>query len=127
VFLPVLPPNFTTVWWHGVPYYYANDTYYVWDDDHHEYQVVTPPDGIETSGTTQAPASDQLFIYPKNGQSSEQQAQDRYECHRWAVEQSGFDPTVAGGGVEPEKAVAKRNDYFRAQVACLEGRGYTVK
>ncbi len=89
------------------------------------YEVTGPE--VDNRMATQAPASDQLFIYPKNGQSSEQQAQDRYECHRWAVEQSGFDPTVAGGGVEPEKAVDKRNNYFRAQVACLEGRGYTVK
>jgi hypothetical protein len=25
---PVLPPDYTTVWGGGVPYYYANDTYY---------------------------------------------------------------------------------------------------
>jgi hypothetical protein len=25
------------------------------------------------------------------------------------------------------EAVNKRNDYFRAQVSCLEGRGYTVR
>ena len=86
-----------------------------------------PPDGIEASGSTQAPPSDQLFVYPKNGQSSEQQSKDDYECHRWAVDQTGFDPTEAGGGVAPEQAVNKRNDYFRAKVSCLEGRGYTVR
>jgi hypothetical protein len=127
LFVPWLPPYFTTVWWNGIPYYYANDTYYVWDNVRQEYQVVAPPVGVEASGTTRAPASDQLFVYPKNGQSSEQQAKDLYECHRWAVDQSGFDPTVAGGGVAPEKAVDKRNDYFRARVSCLEGRGYSVK
>jgi len=127
LFVPVLPPYFTTVWWNGVPYYYSNDTYYLWDDSRGEYEVVAPPDGIEASGATQAPPSDQLFIYPKNGQSAEQQSQDDYECHRWAVGQTGFDPTAAGGGVAPERAVNKRNDYFRAKVSCLEGRGYTVK
>lgn len=126
LYVPWLPPYFTTVWWNGIPYYYANDTYYVWDDAQQAYKVVSPPNGMETNGTTQAPASDQLFVYPKNGQSAEQQEKDRYECHRWAVDQTGFDPTVAGGGVTPEKAVEKRNDYFRAQVSCLEGRGYTV-
>ena len=125
LFVPWLPPYFTTVWWNGIPYYYANDTYYVWDNTRQEYQVVAPPAGA--SSTTQAPASDELFVYPKNGQSAEQQSRDLYECHRWAVGQSGFDPTVAGGGVAPEKAVEKRNDYFRARVSCLEGRGYSVK
>ncbi len=28
-FVPVLPPFYSTVWWGGVPYYYADDTYYV--------------------------------------------------------------------------------------------------
>lgn len=127
VFVPWLPTYFTTVWWNGVPYYYANDTYYVWDDERDEYQVVAPPEGFDRSATTQAPASNQLFVYPKNGQSSEQQANDRYECHRWAVGQTGFDPTLPGGGVATAQAVQKRNDYFRADASCLEGRGYTVR
>ena len=126
-YVPFLPPYFTTIWWGGVPYYYANDTYYLWDDEQRQYQVVAPPDGVESGATLQAPASDQLFVYPKSGQPAEQQAQDRYECHRWAVDNSGFDPTHADGGVAPEQAVGKRNEYFRAEVACLEGRGYTVK
>jgi hypothetical protein len=126
LFVPWLPPNFTTVWWNGIPYYYANETYYVWDDAQHEYEVVDPPAGIDTTGTTQTPASDQIFVYPNNGQSSEQLAKDRYECYRWAADQTGFDPTVAGGGVAPQNAVAKRNDFFRAQVSCLAGRGYSV-
>ena len=28
----VLPPFYTTVWFGGLPYYYANDTYYAWRD-----------------------------------------------------------------------------------------------
>jgi len=31
-------------------------------------------------------------IYPARGQGPRQQARDRYECYRWAVGQSGFDP-----------------------------------
>jgi hypothetical protein len=34
------------------------------------------------------------MVYPKQGQSAEQQSQDRYECHVWAVQQSGFDPSA---------------------------------
>lgn len=41
------------------------------------------------------PAQAQLMIYPMKGQSNEQLSKDRYECHLWAVQQSGFDPTIA--------------------------------
>jgi hypothetical protein len=126
-FVTVLPPFYSTVWFGGVPYYYADDAYYIWSGDHHEYEVVAPPDGIDTAGSTQPPASDQVFIYPKNGQSSEQQARDRYECHHYAVEQTGYDPTQAAGGVSPDVAASKRSDYFRADAACLDARGYSVK
>ncbi|MGH8627694.1 MAG: glycine zipper family protein [Gammaproteobacteria bacterium] len=34
------------------------------------------------------------MIYPKKGQSPEQMGKDRYECHVWAVQQSGFDPSM---------------------------------
>lgn len=40
------------------------------------------------------PASSQdLYVYPANGQSDKQLAEDRYACHRWAVDESDFDPT----------------------------------
>ena len=35
------------------------------------------------------------FAYPNAGQSDQQQSRDRYECHQWAVSQTGFDPTTA--------------------------------
>ena len=34
-----------------------------------------------------------LMIYPSKGQSQKQQSQDRYECHIWAVQQTGYDPS----------------------------------
>ncbi|MDE2250193.1 MAG: hypothetical protein KGL25_02140 [Gammaproteobacteria bacterium] len=76
--------------------------------------------------TTAPPTSTELYAYPKNGQNREQQATDRYECHRWASDQSGFDPTQPLGGVSSADADAKRDAYQRAQRACLEGRGYSV-
>src|SRR5215831_11038061 len=72
LFVPVLPAFYTTVWFGGVPYYYANDTYYVWHQSDNQYEVVAPPDGSGDSATTQAPASDDIFIYPKNGQNEDQ-------------------------------------------------------
>jgi hypothetical protein len=65
------------------------------------------------------------MIYPKNGQSKEQQAADQFECHNWAKGQTGFDPTQPGGGAGPN-ADAARGNYDRAMSACLQGRGYQV-
>jgi hypothetical protein len=126
MFVPVLPPYYTTVWAGGVPYYYANDSYYVWRDSDHQYEVVAPPDN-EQAATTEAPPSDDVFVYPKNGQPEDVQARDKYECHKWAQGETGFDPTQAGGGVPPEQTNDKRAAYQRAMGACLEGRGYSVK
>ena len=43
----------------------------------------------------------QLFIYPQRGQSQQQQQQDRFECHQWAVQQTGFDPTMVAAPPPP--------------------------
>jgi hypothetical protein len=142
VFVPVLPPFYTTVWFGGLPYYYANDTYYTYAGPQ-GYEVVTPPDDPNAAITgPQGPAypgapppaangpppeGEDIFVYPQKGQSPEQQASDRYECHKWAASQTGFDPTQAGGGVAPDQTVAKGEDYRRAMRACLEGRGYSVR
>lgn len=37
-------------------------------------------------------AAQELFFYPSQGQSPEQQSKDQGECHAWAVQQTGFDP-----------------------------------
>ncbi len=140
--------------------------------------------------TVAGPAAAQ-YIYPQKGQDQAQQDKDRGECHVWAANQSGYDPTraatsapksqeaqqggvlrgagrgavggvvigaiagdagkgakigAAGGGLvggmrrsdqksrqkqerqnwEAQQA-ALRNEYERARMACLEGRGYTVR
>ena len=37
----------------------------------------------------------QQFIYPKNGQTPDQQKKDEYDCYQWAVGQTGYDPSKA--------------------------------
>ncbi len=140
--------------------------------------------------TVSGPSAAQ-YIYPQKGQDQAQQDKDSGDCHIWAVNQSGYDPTrastspppsqeakkggllrgaaggaaggaiigaitgnaakgakigAAGGGLvggmrrSDQKAKQKqqqqnwqaqqnalRNEYQRAQTACLEGRGYTVR
>ncbi|HEY1283457.1 MAG TPA: DUF6515 family protein [Steroidobacteraceae bacterium] len=129
LFVPVLPPFYTTLWFGGFPYYYADSVYYRWYAGR-GYEVVDPPGGPNANQQpppAAAAAQSDLFIYPKNGQSEEQQGRDRYECHSWASGQSGFDPTQPSGGVAEAQASAKRADYQRAMQACLEARGYSVK
>jgi hypothetical protein len=112
IFVSVLPPFYTTVWFGGMPYYYANDAYYVWRAQQRAYEVVdAPPAAV---GSTVSPAAEQV-------------AADRYECHRWAADETGFDPTRPAGGVAAEQSRSLREAYYRAMTACLEGRGYSVR
>lgn len=105
----------------GLSYLYANGVYYR-EQPGVGYEVVPPP--VEGSNTG---APDKTYVYPKQAQSAEQQATDEYECHKWAVTQTGFDPTGAATGQAPGPTPARRSDYERARGACLEGRGYTVR
>lgn len=122
-FLPVLPLAYATYWYGGSPYYYANDVYYTYDPYYEGYVATDPPPVADTAGsegqTSSSPpaddgSADQIFMYPKNGQSAEQQATDKAECQQWASQQAG---EVAQNG----------SDYARAMTACVEGRGYSAK
>jgi hypothetical protein len=125
LYFATLPYYYSTYWWGGIPYYYADSNYYIWNGAVGQYQTVAPPTEVlsQVGGSSQGPSTGELIAYPKNGQSQEQLGKDKFECHRWAVTQTGFDPTQAGGGSAP----GRRSDYTRAQAACLEGRGYSVK
>jgi hypothetical protein len=127
LFVSVLPPFYTTLWFSGVPYYYADDVYYRWRADMNGYVVVDPPAEQNVDRTPSSAGGDDLFVYPTNGQSAEQQAADRYDCHAWARGQTGFDPTQEGGGVPAAESGQRRSDYLRAMTACLEARGYSVR
>ena len=41
----------------------------------------------------QAAIAQDIYVYPAAGQTDAQLADDRYACHLWAVNESGFDPT----------------------------------
>lgn len=68
-----------------------------------------------------APAPDTLIVYPAKGQTATQTSFDRIECDRWAIGQTGYDPS------QPSTDPTRRPTFLRAAAACLEGRGYTVK
>jgi hypothetical protein len=110
VVISVLPPFYSTVWFGGVPYYYANDVYYTWDSAQNGYVAVDPPANANNPAPPPS-AHEDLIIYPKNGQDASQQAADRYDCHRWAKTQTGFDPTQMGGGQHREQPSGIRPRY----------------
>src|SRR6202142_1966748 len=55
---------------------------------------VTPPPRV-VAVRSPPPPPQRVFVYPNNGQSQEQTDRDRYECHLWAVQQTGVDPSRA--------------------------------
>ncbi len=117
-FLPVLPSVYATYWYGGMPYYYANDVYYTWDPNYDGYVATDPPpvaDNGSASPQGQSSAG-QIYMYPKHGQSAEQQSEDRRACQQWAADQTSG-----------ESSSQQYGDYRRAMTACAEGRGYSVK
>jgi hypothetical protein len=56
---------------------------------------------VAALATPGAASAQQLIVYPEKGQSPQQQQQDRYQCHIWAVQQTGVDPTVATAAAPP--------------------------
>jgi hypothetical protein len=65
-----------------------------------------------------AGAQTDMFIYPAKNQSQEQQDKDRYECHSWAVKQTGFDPSM------PQAANSQPSQQNRpSQPYILQGAG----
>ena len=131
--IPFLPPYYATIWVGGAPYYYANEVYYAQAPG--GYMIVAPPEGavsqVPPGAVGQVPPAaaapqpaPQIFMYPRKGQSEKQQAEDRFQCHLWAVGETKYDPTQPPGGVPSPQ---KNADYQRAMGACLDARGYTVK
>ncbi len=110
-------------------FYYVNRTYYVYEPTTTQYVVVEQPEGVDEEQLQQLseaePVADQaspiqeLVVYPAEGQSDQQVEQDRYECHRWSADESGFNPVTSADDTGQPL-------YLRAMTACLQGRGYSV-
>ncbi|MBU3054764.1 hypothetical protein [Pseudomonas indica] len=113
-----LPDFAREVWIGSMLYFVAAGTYYLWNANTQRYEVVVPPPAVQGNSV----ASYEVIAYPAQGQSLDQQGRDRYECHTWAVGQSGFDPATATRPVGAEST----ERYRRALGACLTGRGYSV-
>ncbi|MCO8311213.1 DUF6515 family protein [Pseudomonas mandelii] len=112
-----LPDYAREVWIGGALLFLAAGSYYAYQASTQDYIVVEPP-------VQPQPVSSgyDVVAYPANGQSPEEVSRDGYECYRWAVEQSGFDPRAMT--YQPAPSVVQA--YRQAQGNCLGSRGYQV-
>lgn len=97
-------------YYYGAPYYEYGAPWYP------GYVVTVPPPVYEVAPVPAEPlvkAPPDPVIYPRNGQSAAQTETDRQDCNRWATTQPG--------------AMADASVFQRAALACMEGRGYTVR
>jgi outer membrane lipoprotein SlyB len=58
---------------------------------------------VPSAGQSPKTPLTQVYFYPKEGQTTEQQSRDHYECYNWAMQQTGFDPSQSS--IPPEKRV----------------------
>jgi hypothetical protein len=122
LFVGSLGSGYNSFWFGNTRYYHADDTYYVYEPVRRGYVVSRSPYADERDDSDAGNALDEdLFIYPARGQSEQQQADDRYECHRWAANETGYDP------IDDAYDADDRANYLRAMTACLTGRGYSVR
>ena len=78
--------------------------------------------GVALAGLIFVPAmAQQMYIYPTQNQSPDQQSRDRYECHIWAVQQTGVDPTNPQMAAAPPQQAAQQGGLLRGAA-----RGATV-
>jgi hypothetical protein len=69
LFLAAAPLNFSALRWDAVPYYFADENYYAWHAGAQAYELEhAAPEGARLP------------------------ADNRYECRRWATDQTGCDP-----------------------------------
>jgi len=117
--------------WDFWPCYYPPEYYYPPPPDYYppapDDYYPPPAEGNQVPSSAGHGAGGQMFIYPRQGQSEENQAKDFNKCNNWAVGQTGYDPTKPPVGLPEAQLIQKQADYRRAMGACLDGRGYTVR
>ncbi|WP_456269874.1 hypothetical protein M1D97_06260 [Kushneria sp. AK178] len=114
-----LPDDARPVWIGDQRYYLARGTWFAASDSDARYTPTPVPREVQMAGV-------ELFdviAYPTGGQTLRQQQNDRGLCHRWAIDQSGFDPATT---LEPPSRL-QAGTWRRALAACLAGRDYSVR
>ncbi|WP_208855926.1 DUF6515 family protein [Pseudomonas lutea] len=127
-----LPDYAQQVWLGSSLFFVAAGTYYTYEQNTQEYVVAEPPQGVEPVFSPQQPQQQPIqqaanpydvVAYPPNGKPQQEIEQDRYDCYRYAVQQSNFDPASAGYQPAPEVLGV----YRQAMASCYAGRGYSIQ
>lgn len=67
------------------------------------------------------PVGAEVFAYPKAGQSQEAFQKDQFECHGWAKQQTGVDPTNPAPAAAPPAGGVVRGAARGAAVGAIGG------
>ncbi|MFJ2333020.1 DUF6515 family protein [Pseudomonas helleri] len=118
----IIPSYAREVWVGSSLFFLAAGSYYAYQPATQDYIVVEPPATIVQPAPQPVSNGYDVVAYPANGQTPAQIDQDRYDCYRWAVDQSHFDP--AHIAYAPAPAVVQT--YRQAEGNCLNSRGYQV-
>ena len=126
--VPVLPALAVALRAGEIRYWYANGVYYrphhlggfvvvaqpvgelVRDDD--LPRLVQAPVVVSTERSAAKPKPDPI-VYPRQGQSAQEQEADLQACNRWATTQAA--------------ALSDADVFSRAVEACMDGRGYSLR
>jgi len=84
--------------------------------------MAAAPPAMAAAGQFPTKPPQMVQLFPNNGQTPEQQARDRYDCYRFALAQTGYDPLHPQAQASGQQADA----YDRVRTGCLQQRGYTV-
>ena len=109
---------------YGYPGYYRPYPYYgpyIYPSFHYGFGIWPRYHSPRTTRESGQVRAQKLYVYPAAGQSEARLAEDRYQCHVWATDATGFDPTLGAGTADEAES------YGRAFTACMEGRSYVVK
>jgi len=113
-----LPNNYSIIFIQGKKYYVTDDdTHYIKVKD--GYQVTSVPEIYHDDGM-EAIEPEVIEVPSANPQDKKTPGIDRYECHRWGVSQSNYDPTLE----DIQENKKKKQSYRLAVNACLKKRGY---
>ncbi|GHC17202.1 hypothetical protein GCM10010082_05320 [Kushneria pakistanensis] len=114
-----LPDDARPIWIGDQRYYVSRDSWFMAAGGDGRYTPMPAPREVQMAGADMF----DVIAYPMTGQDLRQQGKDRGQCHRWAIDQSGFDAVRA---LEPPSRL-QANTYHRALAACLAGHHYSVQ
>ena len=83
--------------------------------------------GSESSGQKTLAATMDVYVFPTEGQSSEQQSKDEAECYNWAVGQTGNDPFDLNKQAQQQQQQAQQAEQDAQQVGKGAGASGAVK